>query len=175
MDIKTLKARWGWTTLFTFVVAGALGYIDARVKAASGSGVLDLEFVGTAAQVDAITGAWQAAGVADEMGFLMGLDYLYMPLYGFSLFYGALAAREAFFRTGTLRRIVTVLAFAPLLAAGLDVFENYFEARMLFEGATDALAKAAYGFTLAKFAGVLVGLVLALAGVAGLAMGRLKT
>ncbi len=175
MDIKALKARWGWTTLLTFVVMAVLGYVDARVKAASGVGVLDLEFSKTAAEVEAILGAWRAAGVDDEMAFLLGLDFLYMPAYGFALFYGTLAAREAFAPSGTLRRILTAAAFAPLIGAGLDVFENASEARMLFVGVDPTLVCATYYVTLVKFAAIFVGLAAALLGVAGLAVGRLKT
>lgn len=176
MDLKTVKARWGWATLLTLIVGAALGYMDGRVKAASGYGILDLEFVNTAEAVATITGAWQAAGVADEMGFLLGLDYLYMVSYGFALFYGSLAAREAFAKSpGPLRSILTVLAFAPLAGAALDVIENAGEARFLFVGVQPDIAYAIWCVTLVKFAGVLIGLALALAGVAGLLMGRLKT
>ena len=174
MDIARLKARWGWTTLLTFAVLAVLAYVDGVVKAASGYGILDLEFVSTAAAVEAILGRWKEAGVLAQVGFIVGFDYLYMPAYGFSLFYGALAAREAFARGPGARRVLTILAFAPLAGAGFDVVENALEARMLFSGATDQLAGLAYAVTMVKFALIAVGLVLALAGLAGLLTGRLK-
>jgi len=178
MTIETakLKARWAWTSVLAITVGLLLAAVDARIKAASGYGILELEFVNTAAQVNAMTAAWANAGVEGEMGFLMGLDYLYMPAYGFSLFYGALACREAFAKTpGRARGLLTVAAFAPLAGAGFDVFENAFEARMLFSGATDQIAALTYAITMAKFVLIVVGLVLALAGLTGLFMGRLKT
>lgn len=169
MDIKRLKARWGWATLLTLVSAAVLGWIDARVKAASGVGIIDLEFARTSADADAIIGAWRAAGVDDEMSFLMGFDYVFMASYGFALFYGALAAREAF---APGARLLTMLAFAPLAAAALDVVENALEARMMFVAAD--VTAIAYPVTMVKFAGVFIGLALTLAGIAGLVMGRLK-
>ena len=138
IDNTRLRARWGWTTVLALTVMAVLGGLDAQIKAASGYGILDLEFTSAASGVNAIMSAWDQAGMLAQMGFLMGLDYLYMPAYGFSLFYGSLAAREAFAKDGAARRILTVLAFAPLLGAGFDVIENALEAKMLFTGAADA-------------------------------------
>ena len=140
IDNTRLRARWGWTTVLALTVMAVLGGLDAQIKAASGYGILDLEFTSAASGVNAIMSAWEQAGMLAQMGFLMGLDYLYMPAYGFSLFYGSLAAREAFAKDGAARRILTVLAFAPLLGAGFDVIENALEAKMLFTGATDPMA-----------------------------------
>jgi hypothetical protein len=175
IDIATLRRRWGWTTLLALIVMGALWALDTHIKAASGYGIMDLEAATTAAGVNTITAAWTAASVAPQMGFLLGLDYLYMASYGLALFYGGLAARDAFAKTpGRARRALTVLAFAPLVGAAFDVMENAFEAKMLFAGATPQLACLAHVTTVTKFAFIVVGLVLSLAGLAGLFMGRLK-
>jgi len=175
IDTARLKARWAWTTALAITVMLVLAGLDARIKAASGYGILDLEFVRTAAEVNTITAAWAGAGMLAQMGFLMGLDYLYMPAYGFALFYGSLAAREAFARSpGARRRILTLLAFAPLAGAAFDVVENALEARMLFSGATDPIAGLAYTTTMTKFVLIDIGLVLSVAGLIGLFMGRLK-
>ena len=174
IDNASLRRRWLWTTVLTFVVMAVLGGLDAQIKAASGYGILDLEFTSTAGGVNAIMSAWAQAGMLAQMGFLMGFDYVYMPAYGFSLFYGALAARAAFAKSDQARRIVTLLAFAPLLGAGFDVIENALEAKMLFTGATERLAGLTYAVTLVKFALIAIGLALALAGLVGLVTGRLK-
>ena len=174
IDVSRLKKRWLWTTLLTFILLAVLGGLDAQIKGASGYGILDLEFTSTAAGVNAIMSAWAQAGMLAQMGFLMGFDYLYMAAYGFSLFYGALAAREAFAKSASARRILTFLAFAPLAGAGLDVVENALEARMLFHGATEPLAGITYSVTMVKFALIAIGFALALAGLAGLLTGRLK-
>jgi hypothetical protein len=175
IDIATLRRRWGWTTLLALIVMGALWAIDTCVKTASGFGIMDLEGANTAAEVSTITAAWTGAGVAPQMGFLLGLDYLYMASYGLALFYGGLAAREAFAKNpGRARQLLTILAFAPLAGAAFDVVENAFEARTLFYGVTPQIACLAYATTVAKFAFIAVGLVLSLAGLAGLLTGRLK-
>jgi hypothetical protein len=176
MDIRTLKSRWGWTTLLTFVAMAVLGYVGERIKAASGFGIFDLEFATTAEHVSKIVAAWQSTGVADEAGFMLGFDYLFMPLYGLALFYGVLAAREAFARShGVLRRILTGAAIAPLVGAGLDAVENLLEARMLFVGLEPDLTRLAYTVTVIKFFLIIVGFIAALAGVWGLVTRRLKT
>lgn len=174
MDNASLRRRWGWTTLLAVIVLAVLAGLDGQIKAAAGYGIMDLEFTNTAAGVNAILSAWEQARMLGQIGFLMGFDYVYMAAYGFSLFYGVLAAREVFARTGAARRILTVVAFFPLVGAGFDVIENALEAKMLFTGATDQLVALAYSATLVKFALTGIALVLALAGLVGLLTGRLK-
>lgn len=176
IEIGKLKARWALATLLALIVMGALWAVDTAIIAQSGQGIMQWEAAKTAPEMNRLISAWIATGAAPKMGFLLGLDYLYMPSYGFALFYGTLAAREAFARTpGAARRLLTTLAFAPLVGAAFDVFENAFEAKMLFAGsASPQLASIAYATTLMKFAFIAIGLVLSLAGVAGLFTGRLK-
>ncbi len=175
IELNKLKARWAWTSVLAITVMMVLWALDTRIKAASGYGIMQLEFVNTAERVNAMTAAWANNGVEGEMGFLMGFDYVYMASYGFALFYGSLAFREAFAKAaGRWRSLLGVLAFAPLAGAGFDFFENAFEARMMFSGATDQIAGITYAITMAKFALIDVGLLLSLGALVGLFMGRLK-
>jgi len=176
IDIGKLKARWGWTSLLALVVMGALWAIDTSIIARSGQGIMQWEAARNAPEMNRLISAWIATGAAPRMAFLLGLDYLYMPSYGFALFYGTLAAREAFARRpGAARRLLTTLAFAPLVGAVFDVFENAFEAKMLFAGSVSPqLASIAYATTMMKFAFIAIGLACSLAAIVGLFMGRLK-
>jgi hypothetical protein len=168
ISVKSLNARWGWTTLGSLAVWGALAYCDLRLKAHTGFGTLDLQRESTALGMKKVFSAWIARPDAALAGFNLGLDFLFMPLYGFALFYGAIAAREAFApKEGTLRRIMLFLAAAPLAAALFDVAENSFQLSMLLTTPTDAMASLSHSMTCAKWLCVIVGIAMALLGLVG--------
>jgi hypothetical protein len=168
ISTKALNARWGWTTLASLAVWGALAYCDLRLKAHTGYGTIDLQKAQTAVQVKAIASAWIARPDAVLAGFNLGLDFLFMPLYGFALFYGGIAAREAFApKEGTLHRFATMFAAAPLAGAVFDVMENSFELSMLLGMPTDQMASISFSMTSAKWICVIVGIAMALMGLAG--------
>lgn len=176
IDLGRLKRNWGVASVLAIAIGVLLQWVDMRLIAATEAGILDLEFARTGEAAFVIIEAWKRAGVAGEAGFLLGLDYLYMPAYGFALYFGGVAAREAFARTpGVLRTLFSILAAAPLLAAGLDVVENAGEVHMLFIGPEPEVQPVLWWFTVAKFALVTVGGLGALAGLAGLFMGRLRS
>jgi hypothetical protein len=57
---------------------------------------------------------------------------LFIPLCGAALFYSGVIIVEAFAPSaGRLRRILAMAAFAPVMAAGLDVIENALHVTML--------------------------------------------
>ena len=120
-------------------------------------------------------GVGYLVGQISIFGFSLGVDYLYMLLYAFALFYGAVAAREAFAREpGGLRRFLTLAACAGPVAALIDVVENAIHAGMLFGTMGPDAVSLSYPITLGKWALVVVALLLALAGLVGLLTGRLK-
>lgn len=176
MNISRLRARWAATTVLGLIVLGVMGVFESHIKHASGYGLMNLEASTTAALDSRIVGAWVQSGTAPMMGFVIGLDYLFMFTYGLAFFHSGLLVREAFAQApGRGRRILTVLAFAPFLATAFDVLENAFEARMLFAGAaTQQLACLASTATITKFVFFAIGIGLWLAGIAALASGRLK-
>ena len=63
---------------------------------------------------------------------------------------------------------MSLLALAPIAGAICDGLENAFELVMLNLGPTDALARLALEATAAKYVGVLIGLLLSIAGFVGL-------
>ncbi len=169
MNLKTLHARWGWTTGAAIATFAVLAVIDLKLKSETGFGTVDLQTVWTADGVSRIAGAWFARRHALMAGFNLGFDYLFMPLYGFAFFYGTVAARERFTpRAGTARRLMTIIAAVPLAGALFDMAENALETAMIVGQPTDRLAAIAYTATTAKLVCFYVGAFMSLVGVIGL-------
>jgi len=172
MKIKLLHFRLLWTTLAALAVFAILASLDMLLKRRTGFGTADLQRVSTAADFDRIAGAWRFGTDLALAGFNLGFDYLFMPLYGFAFYYGALTARDAFAPSGLLRRAFTLLAAVPLAGALFDALENALESFLLIAGATDQVVSFAFKVTHAKFLCFYVGLGLWLLGLIGLAWRR---
>ena len=175
---KSLNARWAWTSAAAVVVLGVLAFADARLRAKTGFGTADLQGVSTGWGLRQIFDRWTIPPDAALAGFDLGFDYLLMPLYGAALYFGAIAARERFApKPGRARRIMAILAMAPIAASLCDACENALQMAMLLGGPSDALARLTLEATTAKFAGISIGLLLSLAALAaliGAAMSRKK-
>jgi hypothetical protein len=157
----TLNRLWLVSTLLALAVYAVLASLDARLKALSGVGTFDLQSLASGIQYDAAFHAWGVRGYLARAGFNLGFDYLFIPLYGAAMFYSGVILVEAFASTQSrLRRILSLAALAPVVAAGLDVIENALQLVMLTGGPSDALAQAAHILSTAKLAGLLVGLLL---------------
>lgn len=176
MNIKTLYARWAWTTLAAVLVFAVLAYVDLKLKAETGFGTVDLQKVWTAEGVSRIAATWFARRDALMAGFNLGFDYLFMPLYGFAFYYGTIAARQRFTpRLGTMHRLMTVIAAVPLAGALFDCAENALETYMVVAQPTDHLASIAYAATTAKLVCFYVGLFMSAVGLMGLLVRRRKS
>ena len=81
IDIARLRAKWGWSSLFSILPFAVMARLDAAAKGATGLGVLDLQFAATQAKTRQVLEAWSAAGVNPQIGFSLGIDYLFMLLY----------------------------------------------------------------------------------------------
>lgn len=165
---KALNARWAWSSGAAIVLLVVLNLLDSVLKAKTGYGTADLQGVGTGWGIRTIVDHWISPPDAALAGFLLGLDFLFMPLYGAALFFGSLAALDRFApESGRLNRIMSLLALAPIGAAICDALENSFEIYMLTHASTDTIASLALEATAAKYLGILIGLVLTLAALAG--------
>ncbi|MBU6297428.1 MAG: hypothetical protein KGJ79_08015 [Alphaproteobacteria bacterium] len=166
---KALNARWAWTSTAAAVAFLILNIADSYLRAKSGYGVADLQGVKTGWGIRMIVDRWTSPPDAALAGFGLGFDYLFMPLYAAALYYGAIEARERFAaKPGLMRRIVDMLAAAPIAAALFDACENGLQLTMMLRGPSDLLAMLAGEATMAKFIGVYVGLALALLAILGL-------
>jgi hypothetical protein len=165
---KALIARWGWTTGLAVVLLIVLNLLDGVLKARTGYGTVDLQWLGKGWDARVIADRWTSPPNAVLAGFVLGLDYLFMPLYAAALFFGSLVALDRFApRPGQRRRIMTLLALAPIAAAICDAIENALDYTMLTSAATDTLAFFALEATAGKYLGILIGVVLSLAAVIG--------
>lgn len=161
IPVRSLNRRWGWTSLCAIGAFAVLAVIDRKLKAATGYGTIDLQKVSTADGVELILVAWSTSRRAVLAGFNLGFDYLFMPLYGFALFYGALVARERFTPApGIGRRIMAFLSVVPLAAMLLDAAENAIELKWVMQGASDHSALIGNTITNAKWLCIFVGLAL---------------
>ena len=172
----TLNRKWLVTTLLAVAVFAVLGTLDSRLRTLSGVGTFDLQGFVTAAQYDAAFNAWGINAYLSRAGFNLGLDYLFIPLCGAALFYSGVIVVEAFAPSaGRLRRILAMAAFAPVVAAGLDVIENALHVTMLWNGSTDALARIAHTVSTAKGVGFGIGMLLLVGAILARFLSRRKS
>ncbi len=168
ISVRDLHRRWAWTSLCAIGVLAVLAVMDGKLKAATGYGTIDLQRVATADAVNPILVAWSTSRRAILAGFDLGFDYLFMPLWGFALFYGGLAARERFTpKPGTARRVMLFLCAVPLAGMLFDAAENAIELSWIVVGVTDQSALLGNTVTNAKWLCALIGLAMAVAGLAG--------
>jgi hypothetical protein len=168
MRLSSLIRLWLWTTALAVIAFLILIAQDQQLKIATGFGTADLQVAQTALDFKRVFAAWIARPHAAAAGFLLGFDYLFMPLYAMSFYFSAILAREAFApKKGLFRRTIDYLGFVPLVGALADAVENALEYAMLTNGATDSLARAAVVATSVKWTCAYVGLALLVAGIAG--------
>jgi hypothetical protein len=165
---KALNTRWAWTSGAAIVLLVVLNLLDGVLKAKTGFGTVSLQGIGSGWSIRMIVDHWTSPPDAVLAGFLLGLDFLFMPLYGAALFFGSLAAIDRFApKAGRLQRILALLALAPVGAAICDALENVFELYMLTHASTDLMASLALEATAAKWLGIAIGLLLTLAALIG--------
>jgi hypothetical protein len=157
---QVLTRRWAISSVVAAVVFAGLAWFDLRLKSLSGFGTADLQGFATAEQYRQAFLVWPSR-YAVRAGFIWGLDYLLMPLYAAAFFYSGILARETFApRHGRLRRILTLLAAAPVAGALLDAAENALQLGMMLSGATDQMARIALSVSNAKWVAICVGVAL---------------
>ena len=168
IPVRSLNRRWAWTSLCAIGAFAVLAILDTRLKSATGFGTADLQRATTVDDVNLILVAWSTSRSAMFAGFNLGFDYLFMPLWGFALFYGGLAARERFApHTGTVRRLLSFLCAVPLAGMLLDAIENATELGWVTQGVTERAVMIGSTATDAKWLCVFIGLALSIAALAG--------
>jgi hypothetical protein len=160
-----LQRRWVWSSALAFVVFLVLSALDARLKAQSGLGVGDLaglsSGMGTAFALRMAFAHWLWPEFAASAGFGLGLGYLFLPLYSTAFYLSGIIAREAYApRPGLRRRLLDVLALAPVVGALCDSAARALYFWMLTNGASDSLAALAAEVGLAASIAFLIGLAL---------------
>lgn len=168
IPVRSLNQRWAGTSLCAIGAFAVLAILDTKLKSATGYGTADLQRATTVDDVNLILVAWSTSRRAILAGFNLGFDYLFMPLWGFALFYGGLAARERFApNPGTARRLLMFLSAVPLAGMLLDAVENATELGWVMQGVTEKTVMIGSTATDAKWLCVFVGLALSLVGLIG--------
>ena len=133
----------------TLVVLANLQVVGGPLRTeAAPQGIVSFEFAGTLAEAHRMMDAWGASGRV-YAGLSLGLDYLFLALYGLTLALACVRTARSF--GGGYARLGEVLAWGALLAAALDALENYALIRVLLGAASDAWPAVAYGAALTKF------------------------
>jgi hypothetical protein len=157
---QALVRRWAFFAIAAVIVFAVLAWLDWRLKALSGASTSDLQGFNTAVQYHWAFLHWPSR-YAVRAGFILGLDYLLMPLYAAAFFYSGILTREAFApRPGRLRRILTLLSAVPIAGAVLDAIENALELSQMLAGVSDGAARIAFTVSNAKWMAIYVGLTL---------------
>ena len=165
---KALNSRWAWTSGLAVALLAILNLLDTWLRMNSGYGTADLQYM-TAGGIYAAMVAWISLPNAVLAGFSLGLDFLFMPLYAAALFFGSIAAVDRFApKDKRLLRLLAILSLAPVAAAVFDACENTLQIVMLMNGPDATLAALAMQATTAKFTGIVIGLIMTLAGLAGM-------
>lgn len=160
---QTLIRRWLVTTILAAAVFGVVAVSDQLLAARSGVSTVGLSAFGSAVQYKAAAFVWNRPGESFglQAGFILGLEYLLIPLYAASFYFSAILVREAFPRSATrLRRILTLLAAVPIVGALLDILENGLEMVLLTGRAGDGVASIVHVISGPKWAAIYVGVLL---------------
>ncbi len=164
---KNLHRLWVWTGVPALLLFLVLLALDRILKSRTGFGTSDLQLLSTATQYQVIHAIWSRGDAALRAGFLLGLDYLLIPLYAAALFCSGLVVQEYYvIRRGLVRRVVAVATLVPLLAGLLDATENALEIYLLSHPG-DLLAEIAFRVSHAKMVCIYVGIALLLAALFG--------
>jgi hypothetical protein len=168
IPVRGLNRRWAWTGACAIGAFAVLAILDTRLKSATGYGTADLQRASAYSDIGLIVYAWTSARRAVLAGFSLGFDYLFMPLWGFALFYGGLVLRERLApEPGHARRILLFLCAVPLAGMLLDAAENAIELSWILFGVTERSFLIGSTVTDAKWLCVIVGLALSLAALIG--------
>ncbi len=141
---------------------------------ASPAGIISYEFAGSLPAAERILEAWGEEGRV-AAGLNLGLDFLFLFAYGAAIALGCvIAARSLKARSRILGTVGTILAWAVIAAALLDVMENYALIRILLGSGTASLAAVARGCATIKFSLVAVSLLYVVVGGATAGILRLR-
>lgn len=115
-----------WPALIaTLTVMAALNWISSPlITEQAAMGIISYEFAGSFERAQTILASWNQSGLL-RAAFALGLDYLFMPLYAFTIgaacrWTGAVLTTRGW----PFAPLAGVLAWAQVLAAVLDGIEN---------------------------------------------------
>lgn len=159
-------------TVFTIVGVQITG--SALVNETAPGGIVSLELVGTLAGSQGIIDSWRGPDMT-WAGINMGLDFLFLFLYGTTIALGCLILSDRMpEKNRSLKAVGHWLALGALVAAGLDIIENITLIRLLTGSENEFLPSLARWMAIPKFGLVLLALLYVLGGVVSDLMYRTK-
>lgn len=156
------RQAFGFLLVATLVVFAAISALNGPLRtAAAPDGIVSFELAGSPATARAILASWDARAHV-VAGLNLGVDYLFLVLYALTIGLGVLLVGEAL--GGWAIRLASWLAWAQVLAAGLDAVENLALIRWLLGSRAVFWPRIAAGCATMKFALVGLGLLFAFGG-----------
>ena len=145
--------------LVTLFIMATLRVLDVPLKTEiAPSGIVSFEFAGELSLARRMVESWGQRGQI-VAGLSLGLDYLFLLAYAGSIGLGCvLIGRSVLERGKQLFSIGVLVAWAVLLAAVLDMFENYALIRVLLGSQREMWPMVAKWCALPKFLLVALGL-----------------
>lgn len=173
---NALNTYWAWTAGVALVLLVVMQLLDHWLKVRTGYGTQDMQFIGSGYELRLLMDHWVRPPDMALVGFLLGADFLFMPVYGAALFFGALVALDRFAPgRGSWRQLLTRLTLAPIGAVLCDAIENALQITMLTHTPTNSLASFTLEATAGKWLGIAIGLLLTLAALLGRFVFKAKT
>lgn len=151
--------------ILALIGSGVMTWLDSPLRTpAAPFGIGSFELAKTLAQSQIVLTSWDPSARI-YAGISLGIDYLYLVLYSASIALACVRlARALHRRSARLAAMGIALAWAQLVAAGLDVVENYALIRLLLGSREAAWPLLAWACALPKFTLVAAGLLYMLLG-----------
>jgi hypothetical protein len=147
----------------TLLLFGVMKRLDAPLRnlTAAPNGIISFELAGSPEKAEAITQSW---GLQAHLfaAFGLGVDYLFLAVYGLTLSLGVLMAGKK--QGGRFEKFGVFIAWGVLLAALSDAIENYFLWQILIGAEIESAAAVAAFAATVKFFLLAVGIGFALTG-----------
>ncbi|MEA3285762.1 MAG: hypothetical protein U9Q77_00095 [Candidatus Marinimicrobia bacterium] len=135
-----------------------------KTEAAPG-GIITFELIGTLEGSQDIIKSWSGQTMI-YAGINMGLDFLFLALYGFTIALGCLLISQRLpMQWSTVKKLGVWLAAGVLLASFLDIVENIALIKLLLGSQNEVLPVLAKWVALPKFTLVLMALLYVIGGV----------
>ena len=155
---------WVLFALTILVIIGMQISGGPLVTEAAPGGIITFELIGTFEGSQSIINSWQGRTMT-YAGINMGLDFLFLTLYGITIALGCLLISERLpVQWEKLKQVGTWLAAGVLFAAFLDIIENIALIRLLVGSQNEILPVMAKWAAIPKFFLVLLSLVYVLGG-----------
>lgn len=125
--------------VWTLLLFGILQLLNAPlINPTAPYGIVSHQFAWTMEKAQAILASW--AGRPSLFAALgLGLDYLFIPSYAFTLGLGALLAAGRHLNLAIwLRKLGIYATYGVFIGAAFDMLENYLQARQLLDGVVTA-------------------------------------